>query len=322
MTALWRSRSSTRRTPPSSPTMGSRSTSSKARTRTSRSRPRRISRWQDSSCDPRRTTMSKTALVTGASRGIGLETARRFILNHDDITTVVMFARDSEDFDEAVRQLESELPIGRRIVPIKVDVGARPALKKAVKQVYDQVGNIDILVNNAGYTNPVPLQQVKMSDFEKTMEVNLYSPFTIVKTLLNSVNTFDLIGRRIVPIKVDVGARPALKKAVKQVYDQVGNIDILVNNAGYTNPVPLQQVKMSDFEKTMEVNLYGPFTIVKTLLNRGNTFDLIVNIASTAGINGRSGWLTYSASKAAVINMSQVMREELSIYGTRVVCLS
>src|SRR5690625_7989663 len=70
-----------------------------------------------------------------------------------------------------------------------------------------------------------------------------------------------------------------------------GSIDILVNNAGYTNPVPLQQVKMSDFEKTMEVNLYGPFTIVKTLLNRGNTFDLIVNIASTAGINGRSGWL-------------------------------
>src|SRR5699024_9933521 len=39
-------------------------------------------------------------------------------------------------------------------------------------------------------------------------------------------------------------------------------------------------------------------------------------------INGRSGWLTYSASKAAVINMSQVMREELAIYGTRVVCLS
>ena len=112
---------------------------------------------------------------------------------------------------------------------------------------------------------------------------------------------------------------PRSKKAVKRAYDEVGNIDILVNNAGYTNPVPLQQVKMADFEKTMEVNVYAPFTIIKALLNRGNTFDLIVNIASTAGINGRSGWLTYSASKAAVINMSQVMREELSIYGTRVV---
>ena len=87
--------------------------------------------------------MSKTALVTGASRGIGLETTRRFILNHDDITTVVMFARDSEDFDDNVAALESELPIGRKIVPYRVDVGDRSALKKAVKQAYDQVGNID-----------------------------------------------------------------------------------------------------------------------------------------------------------------------------------
>src|SRR5699024_6437255 len=140
---------------------GSPSTSSTARTRTSRSPRRRISRWQGSSCDPRRATMSKTALVTGASRGIGLETTRRFILNHDEITTVVMFARDSEDFDENVAALEAELPIGRRLVPYRVDVGDRSALKKAVKQAYDEVGNIDILVNNAGYTNPVPLQQVK-----------------------------------------------------------------------------------------------------------------------------------------------------------------
>ena len=184
--------------------------------------------------------MSKTALVTGASRGIGLETTRRFILNNDDITTVVMFARASEDFEKNVADLEAELPIGRRLVPITVDVGDREALKEAVSRAYEQVGNIDILVNNAGYTNPVPLQQVDMADFEKTINVNLY----------------------------------------------------------------------------------GPFTIVQTLLNLGNRFDLIVNIASTAGINGRSGWLTYSASKAAVINMSQVMREELAIYGTRVVCLS
>ena len=184
--------------------------------------------------------MSKTALVTGASRGIGLETTRRFILNNDDVTTVVMFARASEDFEKNVAALEKELPIGRKLVPIPVDVGDREALKQAVEQAYEKVGAIDILINNAGYTNPVPLQQVDMADFEKTINVNLY----------------------------------------------------------------------------------GPFTIVQTLLNLGNRFDLIVNIASTAGINGRSGWLTYSASKAAVINMSQVMREELAIYGTRVVCLS
>ena len=120
----------------------------------------------------------------------------------------------------------------------------------------------------------------------------------------------------------DITDEAAVQKMVTGVIDTWGRIDILINNAGYTNPVPLQQVDMADFEKTINVNLYGPFTIVQTLLNLGNRFDLIVNIASTAGINGRSGWLTYSASKAAVINMSQVMREELAIYGTRVVCLS
>lgn len=184
--------------------------------------------------------MTKTALVTGASRGIGLETVHRFIHNSEDITTVVMFARKSDDFDEAVEELRSSSPVGRRILTRYVDVGDR-----------------DSLIEN-----------------------------------------------------------------LESVHEEVGNIDILVNNAGYTNPIPLQQAEIEDFEKTMNVNVYAPFLIVKTLLNKGNVFKLIVNIASTAGINGRSGWLTYSASKAAVINMSQVMREELAIYGTRVVCLS
>ncbi|PWH06479.1 short-chain dehydrogenase [Brachybacterium endophyticum] len=184
--------------------------------------------------------MTKTALVTGASRGIGLETVHRFIHNSEDITTVVMFARKSDDFDEAVEELRSSSPVGRKIITRYVDVGDR-----------------DSLIEN-----------------------------------------------------------------LESVHEEVGNIDILVNNAGYTNPIPLQQAEIEDFEKTMNVNVYAPFLIVKTLLNKGNVFKLIVNIASTAGINGRSGWLTYSASKAAVINMSQVMREELAIYGTRVVCLS
>lgn len=129
-------------------------------------------------------------------------------------------------------------------------------------------------------------------------------------------------GKKIIALEVDVGDRDALRAGIRDAYDQAGNIDYLVNNAGYTNPVPIHQVEFEDFERTMRVNLYGPFTLVQDLLRLGNTFDVIVNIASTAGIKGRAGWLTYSASKAAVINMSDVMREELSIYGTRVVCIS
>jgi len=185
-----------------------------------------------------------TLLVTGASRGIGLETVRRF-MRKEPITgavvdRIVLVARDSEDYTSALEELAAANP----------------------------------------------------------REVEL------------------------VAYRADVGDRAQLLALTERVAAEVGNVDLLVNNAGYTNPVPLQQVDFADFERTMAVNLYAPFTLVQDLLHRGNQFDLIVNVASTAGITGRSGWLTYSASKAALINMSDVMREELAIYGTRVVCIS
>jgi len=183
---------------------------------------------------------SRTLLVTGASRGIGLETARRFLQNDPALTKVFTLARPSHDFDDAVAELRAL---------------ARP-------------------------------------------------------------------GVEVVRYDVDLGDRAAVIDVVDRVATEHGNVDLLVNNAGYTKPVPLQQVDFADFERTIAVNLYAPFTFVQELLRRGNRFELIVNIASTAGINGRSGWLTYSASKAAVINMSEVMRSELAIYGTRVACIS
>jgi len=184
--------------------------------------------------------MSKSALITGASRGIGFETAKKLLAEKNNYSCIVLTARESNDFEQAIDKL-------------------------------------------------------------------------------NKLNQYD---KKIIYRYVDIGNHAQLKKSIQSIYKEVGNIHLLVNNAGYTNPVPLQLVKFDDFEKTMAVNLYAPFILVQDLLHLGNKFEVIVNIASTAGINGRSGWLTYSASKAALINMSSVMREELSIHGTRVVCIS
>jgi 3-oxoacyl-[acyl-carrier protein] reductase len=120
----------------------------------------------------------------------------------------------------------------------------------------------------------------------------------------------------------DVSKPSDVQAVVDKTIATFGQVDILVNNAGVTIPMAMQQIDFADFERTIAVNLYAPFIIVQSLLHNGNTFDVIVNIASTAGINARSGWLTYSASKAAMISMSAVMKEELAIYGTRVVCIS
>lgn len=183
-------------------------------------------------------TDRRTVLVTGASKGIGLETAKRFAAR-PDVEQLVLVARRSAAFDEAV---------------------------------------------------------AAVSEIDPSVKV--------------AAHAFDL------------GDRDGLPELVRELHSAHGNIDVLVNNAGYTKPQPIHQIRFEEFERTMAVNLYAPFLVVQGLLHLGNRFEVVVNVASTAGIQGRSGWLTYSASKAAVINMSEVMREELAIYGTRVVCIS
>lgn len=184
--------------------------------------------------------MSKTIMITGASRGIGAATAERFHKAAGDVTDLILMARDSTDFTDLLKRLDADNPHAKTVHAYRID----------------------------------------LADRARTVGV------------------------------------------LKDVMTEVGSVDILVNNAGYTSPSAIQQVEFADFERTMAVNLYAPFTIVQELLHNGNTFSLIVNVASTAGMAGRPGWLTYSASKSALITMSEVMKEELAIYGTRVVCVS
>lgn len=113
---------------------------------------------------------------------------------------------------------------------------------------------------------------------------------------------------------------------IDHVYDKLDALGVrltaIINNAGYTKPASITETLVADFQFTMQVNLFAPFQLIKMALHRKHPVKQIINIASTAGISGRSGWLSYSASKAAVINMSEVMREELRPQGIDVICLS
>jgi 3-oxoacyl-[acyl-carrier protein] reductase len=113
---------------------------------------------------------------------------------------------------------------------------------------------------------------------------------------------------------------------VSDIYDRLDQegirLSAIINNAGFTKPASINEAELEDFERSMRVNLYSPFKLIQTALRRNHPLKQLVNIASTAGINGRAGWLTYSASKAAMINMSDVLRDELRPYGIEVICLS
>ncbi|SES39161.1 SDR family oxidoreductase [Rhizobium sp. NFR03] len=128
--------------------------------------------------------------------------------------------------------------------------------------------------------------------------------------------------KNFIPLYADIGNRDQLEFAMDELARRNIRVDTVVNNAGYTNPKSVNEINIDDFLYTLKTNLVAPFSIVQTLIKRGQPPRLVINIASTAGINGRPGWLTYSASKAGLINMTEVLREELKVYGTRVVCVS
>lgn len=110
---------------------------------------------------------------------------------------------------------------------------------------------------------------------------------------------------------------------VEAIYERYGSIDCLLNIAGYTDPQSLLQTSLDNMAKTYNVNVFSPFMLIKEsvkyMKKRGGK---ILNVASTAGMTPRPGWLSYSSSKASVISMSQTLTEELSEYNIKVYCVS
>ncbi|QOG11270.1 SDR family oxidoreductase [Arcobacter sp. FWKO B] len=126
----------------------------------------------------------------------------------------------------------------------------------------------------------------------------------------------------IIEIFADFSKINDIKRLVKQIILCTNQIDVLVNNAGYTKPESFLNACVNDFRHTMEINLISPFVLIQDLMKSGIHPKKIINIASTSGIGARPGWLTYAASKAAMISMSDTLREELKVFGTDVICIS
>lgn len=129
--------------------------------------------------------------------------------------------------------------------------------------------------------------------------------------------------KRIAYYAMDLTQYGEVKQLIHEVGEQYGTIDMLINVAGYANPKSLLETSIEDWEKTYQVNVHALFNITKESVKfMKKTGGKILNVASTAGSSARPGWLAYASSKAALINMSQTLSEELSDYGILVYCIS
>lgn len=113
-----------------------------------------------------------TALITGASRGIGRELALRLAEEGYDI--VVNYLFEEEDYAGTVAEIEKK---GVKAVAIKADVSKFSEVEAMMKETVETFGTIDVLVNNAGITRDGLLARMKEEDFDAVISVNLKSVF-------------------------------------------------------------------------------------------------------------------------------------------------
>jgi len=127
-------------------------------------------------------------------------------------------------------------------------------------------------------------------------------------------------GRRATAVACDVGARGEVLRMAEAVRHALGEIDVLVNNAGIVRLGPLASVGEQDWRDLFRVNVDGVLFCCQAFLppmmeRRGGS---IVNIASWNGKLGAPNFGAYSATKAAVISLTQTLAREVASLGIRV----
>ncbi len=122
---------------------------------------------------------NKTALITGASRGIGRGIAIEFAKQGANIAFTYNASID------AANDLEKELEsFGCKAKGYQSNAADFDAAQELAKNVLDEFGSIDVLINNAGITKDNLLMRISEEDFDKVIEVNLKSVFNLTKAVI------------------------------------------------------------------------------------------------------------------------------------------
>ncbi len=121
-----------------------------------------------------------------------------------------------------------------------------------------------------------------------------------------------LLGRKAIPLKVDVSVASDVEALFQVVVEEFGSLDILVNNAGITRDGLLMRMKDEDWDSVLDVNLKGTFLCTREaikLMAKAKS-GRIVTISSVVGEMGNAGQANYCASKAGIIGFTKAVARE------------
>ncbi len=132
---------------------------------------------------------------------------------------------------------------------------------------------------------------------------------------------------RMLAISGDVADEAAIARLFAETESRFGTCDILINNAGMIDPKPMVATSADDWDRMFAVNVRGAFLCARRALPGmlAKSSGAIVNVSSISGVVGPEkfpGWVSYCASKGAVISMTEAMAVEVKSRGVRVNCVS
>ncbi|MEN3323552.1 3-ketoacyl-ACP reductase [Mariniflexile soesokkakense] len=142
--------------------------------------------------------------------------------------------------------------------------------------------------------------------------------------LKETVSELEAFGIKATYAVFDVGNYEEVKTGIETIIKTLGSVDILVNNAGIAAFGTFNDMEVSEWSQIIQTNVMGMYYVTKEVLpylidkNEGD----IINVSSTAGLSGNASTSAYSASKFAVIGMSESLMKEVRKNNIRVCTLT
>jgi 3-oxoacyl-[acyl-carrier protein] reductase len=242
-----------------------------------------------------RPLVGRTALVTGASRGIGRAIAMR--LASDGADVVVAYAKQMDQANEVVHAIQA---LGSRALAVPVDVSDSNAVESLFEQTRAWAGQLDILVHNAGAVL-APLRSIVQTtddDFDQVFAVNARGSFLVLRAGARSVQS----GGRIVALSTmltssprpDAGVYSASKAAVEAL---VKALALELGAHGVTvNAVAPGMTETDMMRAVVPVEFRAQAVSFTTLKRMGTPNDIASVVSFLCGPDG--GWLTGQTLRA------------------------
>lgn len=213
---------------------------------------------------------NKTAIITGAARGIGLATAERFV---SEGYRVAMLDNNISGLTEAFTKVRSKYNVGDRLLEVHCDVSNPDQVPESINDIISKFGRIDALVNNAGIADFMPVTETSFSVWTEILATNLNGPFlcsqACIPTMVEQnsgaiVNLTSISGLRASTLRTAYGtSKAALAHLTKQLSAELGHHGIRVNSVA-PGPIETAMAKKvhtpeirADYHAQLPLNRYG-----------------------------------------------------------------